>query len=197
MNRLVGISSEKPPQTEEELLGKSIRGDTVAYGRLVKLYMERAYYLALSFVRSRDEALDLSQEAFVRVWRSLKTFDPAKGFFPFYYSTLRNLCLNAIRNSNRRATRFSDLPGEEWLERKIDDTGRFDDQPDLPLLVVRTLDELDSSDREIILLKDMHGYSYREIGELLSIPMGTVMSRLHAARSRFRSIIRRLGYEHA
>jgi RNA polymerase sigma factor (sigma-70 family) len=188
--------NENGMQSERELLVRSIGGDAHAYGQLVQRYMRKAYFLALALVRSHDEALDVSQEAFVRVWRSLKAFDISKEFFPFYYSTLRNLCLNSLRDAKRRAVPFSQSGTDEWIAHTSGPVGETALQTDLSTLIPETLRRLDIADREIIVLKDVHGYTYKEIAGLLSIPLGTVMSRLHTARERFREIIQRLGYEH-
>jgi RNA polymerase sigma-70 factor, ECF subfamily len=184
-------------QSEKELLALSKAGDAQAYGQLVRRYMKKAYFLALTLIQSHDDAVDISQEAFVRVWRSLKRFDVSKEFFPFYYSTLRNLYLNSLRDAKRRAVPFSRSKTADWIANTTGTDQNMVQQTDLSSLVYKTLRQLDIQDREIILLKDVHGYTYKEIARILSIPQGTVMSRLHTARERFRNIIQRLGYEHA
>ncbi len=183
---------------DNELIRRSAAGDKSAYGMFVTRYMQRSYYLARTFTGSHEDALDLSQEAFVRLWRSLKKLDPEKDFFPYFYAILRNMCLNAVRDAKRRAMPFSftiddgEVPGAASM---LPDS--IVTQSELPGMVEKVFESIPAEDREIILLKDMHGYSYKEIAALLSVPLGTVMSRLYTARSRFKTNIKEMGYEHS
>jgi RNA polymerase sigma-70 factor, ECF subfamily len=183
---------------DNELIRRSIAGDKGAYGMLVTRYMQRAYYLARTFTGSHEDALDMSQDAFVRLWRSLKKLDPDKDFFPYFYAILRNLCLNAVRNAKKRAMPFSSTMNDSEI------SGTASIPPDsvvtlseLPGMVEKAMERISAEDREIILLKDVHGYSYKEIAVLLTIPIGTVMSRLYTARSRFKKCMKEMGYEHS
>lgn len=182
---------------EKELLRRSIKGDKQAFGQLVTRHMKRAYYMARTFTGSHEEALDLSQEAFVRFWRSLKKFNPEREFFPYYYVILRNLSLNSIRNKKIRAMPFSLLTETGVLYSVTDGTGdKTATGSELSEMIQSAMGQIPTEDREIILLKDMHGHSYKEIAAMLSIPVGTVMSRLYTARNRFRQRMKETGYEH-
>lgn len=184
-------------ETDNEIILRCKRGDTKAYGLLVTRYMKQAYFLALSFVGSHEEALDVSQEAFVRVWRKIQHFDDTRQFFPWYYTILRNLCLNAQRRMKTHAVPFSMVwekgAAESTVADRVDDSL---DQMERSVIIQKVFLKADRKDKEIIMLKDVHGYSYKEIAELLDIPVGTVMSRLHAARSRIRTLLEEAGYEH-
>lgn len=183
---------------DNELIQRSIAGDKNAFGLLVIRYMQRAYYLARTFTGSHEDALDLSQEAFVKLWRSLGKLDPEKDFFPYFYAILRNLCLNFVRDTKKRATPFSFIMNDGEIrgaQSVLPDSIVI--QSELPAMIGKSLNNIPAEDREIILLKDIHGYSYKEIAALLSIPIGTVMSRLYTARSRFRTSMKEMGYEHS
>ncbi len=183
---------------DKELIRRSVDGDKNAFGMLVTCYMQRAYYLARTFTGSHEDALDLSQEAFVRLWRSIKKLDPGKDFFPYFYTILRNLCFNSVRDAKKRAMPFSftindgEVPGAATI---LPDSIMM--QSELRGMVETALGNIPTADREIILLKDVHGYSYKEIAALLAIPVGTVMSRLYIARNRFRKSMKEMGYEHS
>ncbi len=182
---------------DKELLRRSIAGDKDAFGRLVTRYMKRSYYVARIFTGSHEDALDISQEAFVRLWRSIKKIDQERDFFPYYYAILRNLSLNSVRNTKKRAIPFSFMALDTVNEHA--DTNTADtiaSQSELPALIEQAMRQIPLEDREIILLKDMHGYAYKEIAALLSIPIGTVMSRLYTARNRFKQSMKEIGYEH-
>lgn len=164
-------------------------GDRRAFRALVESLKRPAYFHALSLVGNHHDALDLSQEAFIRAWRAFASFETSRPFFPWFYRILRNLCLNRHRSRIRRETMLERFRDSYVVPQQ---SGGFDaretfDRRETVAMVNKTLADLRAEDREIILLKDLHGHSYREISELLGIPPGTVMSRLFEARKRFRA----------
>ncbi|MBN1558792.1 sigma-70 family RNA polymerase sigma factor [candidate division KSB1 bacterium] len=168
-------------------------GNRMAYGFLVERYKERAYYSALGIVRSHEAALDLSQDAFVRAFRAIKRFDPAKKFYTWYYQILRNLCLNFIRDQKRHAKTFSEV--DETIRRLTDETqdaSVLAEQNELKKALWEAMDDLKPQEREIIVLKDFQDLAYKDIAELLQIPIGTVMSRLFNARRALKAKLERM-----
>jgi len=160
------------------------RGDTQIYGWLVKKYMQRAYFVALGLVGSHDGALDLSQDAFVRAYRSIHKLDPNRKFFTWYYQILRNLCFNFLRDNARHALPFSEI-GDQQVDQiadNSDDASVQVEKDDMRERLWNAIDALKPNEREIIILKDFQEMSYKEIAETLEIPIGTVMSRLYSAR---------------
>lgn len=143
--------------------------------------MKRAYFSALAIVGNHDDAMELSQKAFLRAYKNFSSFDSNRKFFTWYYKILRNLCLNFIRDTkNRREYSFIeniDYVNEINIQSEIE-------RQEIISQVKKGLDELDDSDREIIILKEFENYSYKEIAEMLEIPIGSVMSKLHYARKK-------------
>lgn len=178
---------------ERDAIIKSQNGDRNAFGYLVKKYMHRAYYVALGFIGSHDSAHDLSQEAFVRAYRAIKRFDPDKRFFTWYYQILRNLCFNFNRDRARHARPFSHVDEHE-IQRIPDalETGEEVERNETQKLVWDGISKLKPKDREIIVLKDFQDLSYKEIAEMLQIPIGTVMSRLYYARAALKAQLERM-----
>lgn len=169
-------------------------GHRQAYGFLVNTYMQRAYYCALGFVGSHDAALDISQDAFVRAFRAMARFEPGKQFFTWYYKILRNLCLNFIRDKKNHARSFSEV-SEYEIARITDERQNVDDvveRNELKVKVWAAINELRPAEREIIVLKDFQDYAYKEIAEMLEIPIGTVMSRLFNARKSLKAKLERI-----
>jgi RNA polymerase sigma-70 factor, ECF subfamily len=157
---------------------------------LVKNNMKRAYFSALGFLGSHDAAMDVSQEAFIRAYRSFDKYDPKRNFFTWYYKILRNLCLNFIRDNKNRKEEF-------FLERRKDIASRSNPEQNLEekeelKLLHNTINQLETEDREIIILREFEGYSYEEISEMLNLPAGTVMSRLFYARKKLAENMKRL-----
>lgn len=171
-------------EVDSELINKVRKGDKEAYGIIVKKYMRKAYFLALGFVGNPDDALDLSQTAFVKAYKSLPAFDQNRPFLPWFYTILRNLCINFAQ----RKKAIPIIP----LEKEVDSNyalGKEKDQEDMEEIVGRAISALPYSEREVVLLKYFQGYTYKEIGKMLSCPPGTVMSRLYYARKKLRGYL--------
>jgi RNA polymerase sigma-70 factor (ECF subfamily) len=176
---------------ENAALAAAVKGDRVAFGRLVRAYQRRAYAIAYSYVSNREDALELSQEAFVRAFRAMAHFDTKMPFYPWLYRIVRNACLNHLKRKRRR--------GETSLDAMLD-TGfdATDERPspeaasendELRIAIQRAMTRLTSDQQEIIRLRHFLELSYAEIAACLGIPQGTVMSRLHAARKALRRAI--------
>jgi RNA polymerase sigma-70 factor, ECF subfamily len=170
---------------DDVLVRRAQAGDADAFGQLVERYMRRAYYAALSLVGSREDALDLSQEAFVRAYRARQTIDPDRPFYAWLYQILRRLCFNFVRDRQTR-TRYLD-GAATWLADEA--AGRAAPGPEESYAraearrrVAAAIEQLPGREREVLALREFEGLSYREIAELVGIPIGTVMSRLYAAR---------------
>jgi RNA polymerase sigma-70 factor, ECF subfamily len=180
------------PRVHEEgepdavLVVRAQQGDADAFGTLVTRYMRAAYFSALGLVGSREDALDLSQEAFARAFRARRDIDPARPFYAWYYTILRRLCFNWLRD--RRTARERLDEAAPWLEAvahaQIDDPARDFERRETCRRVAAALATLPDTEREALVLKEFEGLKYREIAERLNIPIGTVMSRLYAARQR-------------
>lgn len=169
------------------LLRRARGGDAEAFGQLVERHMRRAYFAALGFVGSREDALDLSQEAFARAFRARRTLDPERPFYAWLYQILRRLCFNFLRDRRTRARRL-DLAGtwlaEEAAGRAAPDPAQALSRAEDRRRVAAAIAELPPREREVLTLREFEGLSYREIAELVGIPIGTVMSRLYSARQR-------------
>ena len=156
---------------------------------LVKQNMRRAYFSALGLLGSHDAAMDVTQEAFIRAYRNFKSFNGEKNFFTWYYSILKNLCLNFIRDRKRKNE-------TEYIEFKEDGhshskPGEAIENKELTEKLQEAIDELDFDDREVIILKEFENHTYKEIAEILSIPVGSVMSRLFYARKKLAGKLKR------
>jgi RNA polymerase sigma-70 factor (ECF subfamily) len=170
------------------LVRRTRAGDTRAFGILVERYMRRAYYAALGLVGSSEDALDLSQEAFVRAFRARHTIDPDRPFYAWLYQIIRRLCFNHTRD--RRTRRRGIEAAGDWLVEQASARtagmrpDRALEQAEAKRRVAAALESLSDRDREVLVLKEFEGLRYREIAEILGVPIGTVMSRLYSARRR-------------
>jgi RNA polymerase sigma-70 factor (ECF subfamily) len=143
----------------------------------------RAFAFAWQMVGNHDDALDAVQAAMAAAWRSRKKLRPGRELRGWFYRVLRNRCIDVLRG--RRARRTVPLEADLPERRGADPAGDASRREQLQRLR-RVLQELPDEMREIILLRDFHDLSYAEIAGVLNIPAGTVMSRLHRARSALR-----------
>lgn len=167
-------------------------GDTGGFEALMTRYRRRAYALAMGFVGNHDDAMDTVQKSFISIHRSLDRFRVGEPFFPWFYRIVRNTALNQKRNESRHR---GDCP-LEWVTEpsRLPSPLQAAEAEELKARLWQAVDALSDELREVFLLYTFQGLKYREIAELLDIPLGTVMSRLHGARTAIR---RRLGEKEA
>ena len=171
--------------TERQMLERVRRGDREAYQGIVQRYMQTAYYIALGFVRNPQDALDVSQDAFVRAFRKIKQYDPEKRFFPWFYRLLKNLCLDHIKKRRRLA----EVPLEDVQVFREDKDNR-----ELKEILWKGIEQLPFEQREVIILRYFQQCSYQEIAEVTGKPMGTVMSSLFYAKKKLKDILKKYWY---
>ncbi|MBD3335862.1 MAG: sigma-70 family RNA polymerase sigma factor [Candidatus Eisenbacteria bacterium] len=169
---------------ERDCIRRCQTGRRDAFEPLVRRYGPGAFRFALGMVRDEDTAKDLSQEAFIRAYRAIQTFDPALPFYPWFHQILRRLCLDHLRR--KRPTVDLALMAESLGGADGRELARRREQDELRGQVRLALDRLPGKDREILVLREFQRCSYAEIAAVLQIPRGTVMSRLYYARRRLR-----------
>ena len=180
-------------KTDEELFALCRERDARAWEFLVVRYQDRMLGLAYQFCGGRDEARDLAQEIFIRLYQSMDHFQPGRPFRAWLYSLARNCCIDHYRRRRRGRAR----PEEPLTEQHNLTSG--DEPPDSRLqrrereaTLFRALDTLGTISREAIVMKDLQECSLEEMTEVLGVPLGTVKSRLARARCDLGKAILRL-----
>ena len=181
-------------EVEMELVRKCRSGDVRFFEPLVKAYEGPGLRVATGMLGDGDEARDALQEAFVKAFRSLAHFDTRRAFGPWFYQILRNQCRDMIRS---RGSRGRHEVRDEGLELLATDSElgpeRARERSAARELLWRGLDEVGDDHREILVLKELQGFKYPEIAEILGIPEGTVASRLYHARRALKDALEELG----
>ena len=174
-------------RSESEIISAVRAGDKQAYREIVEKYMQRAYYIALGFVRDPDTAMDISQMAFIKAYKNLRRFDLVRPFFPWFYRILRNLSLDHIKHVNR----MQEVPLED-----VQIIGNEREDRDLKEALWKAIEQLPTEQREVIVLRYFEGLSYKEIAETVGKPIGTVMSSLHYSKRKLKNTLGEfLGFE--
>lgn len=180
---------------DKELVEKAKRGDQEAFAQLVLDNQNRVYSLALRLSGDREEAADLAQEAFVKAWQGLSAFQGESSFSTWVYRLTTNVCIDHLRKKKRReAVEPSvslDDENNSWAEPSTweQDPQRLLEQSERGKALARAIDRLPDWQREALVLRELSGLSYQEIGEKLDIDIGTVKSRIARARLNLRKIL--------
>ncbi len=176
------MTAEDKALSEREIIILVKKGKKEAYQAIVERYMKRAYYIALGFVRNPQDALDISQEAFIKAFRRIKSFDVERPFFPWFYKLMKNFCLDHLK----RRSRIQEVPLEEGRVLKEEHEDR-----EMKEVLWKGIESLPVEQREVIILRYFQQLSYQEISEVMEKPVGTVMSSLFYAKKKLKETIKK------
>jgi RNA polymerase sigma-70 factor (ECF subfamily) len=178
------------PELERELVRKCKSGDTRFYEPLVRAYEPAGLRLAVAMMGNVEDAQDALQEAFIKTYDTLHRFDLRRPFGPWFFQILRNQCRDMLRSRNAK---FRVEALDERVEQRPADTERGPERARqrnaARELLWKALEKIGAEHREILVLKDLEGFRYGEIAQILEIPEGTVASRLFHARHALREAL--------
>ena len=187
---------ERTLDAEESLVSRCLRGDEAAWEELVRLHTRKVYGLCFRFTNSGEQAQDLTQEVFLRVFRTLRTFHSSEGSFATWLARVtRNLLIDHYRRT--RQERVTDSIEEQLptLEEEGASAGVRPDQAvagrEAGEILQAALQKLSPDLREAVILRDLQEMEYREIAEVLQIPEGTVKSRINRGRAELARLLRK------
>ena len=178
-------------EEDRELIRLAQEGDKVAFRRLVERHQRRAFAIAMGLVRDENDARELVQEAFLRVYRGLSSFQGGSSFFTWLYRIVTNLAIDLMRKPGRRdaelqenqsADEDTDFP----LVSRIDGADPIDvmRRREIAQRIQAALDALPPYHRGVILMREVEGMSYEEMAQAMGVSKGTIMSRLFHARQK-------------
>jgi RNA polymerase sigma-70 factor (ECF subfamily) len=184
------------------LVRRCIAGDAVAWEEIVQRYHRRIYNICYRFAGSGDDAQDLTQEVFIRMYRTLNSYDVGRGAFMTWVTTLtRNLLVDHFRKTKHDRltdsldTTASDNPDAMTLSDRIPDEGPAPDSGvqsrETRDAVHQALQKLSPELREAVILRDLQDMDYREIATILKVPEGTVKSRINRGRAELARLLQR------
>jgi RNA polymerase sigma-70 factor, ECF subfamily len=187
-------ADQSPPDALEALIQRCLRGDQAAWEAIVHQHWRKVFNVAYKFVGRHDQAEDLTQDIFLKVFKSLDTFDRRANFQTWLISVSRNLCIDHYRSVRKE---------RETIDREIDtnelapatpEPGPIAalEQRDRVMLLRTAMASLPDALRTAVLLRDIQELSYQEIADRLKLPEGTVKSRINRGRTELARQIRRL-----
>jgi RNA polymerase sigma-70 factor (ECF subfamily) len=188
---------EGPPKETEgdrALVERARQGDRESFGTLVRRHQNRAFNLAYQIVRNREDALDISQEAFARAYTSLSTFKGEASFTTWLHRIVVNLAIDSLRRRQRSGIgAFDDTRAapEVWGAGLIapEDPATALETKQVRGLLARGIAQLPPAQRAVLVLREIEGMSYQEISRAVGCTLGTVMSRLFYARRKLQQVL--------
>src|SRR5438105_13013870 len=179
----------------ETLIQRCLSGDQAAWDLIVKQYWRKVFNVAYKFVGKHDEAEDLAQDIFLKIFKSLDTFDRRANFQTWLISVSRNLCIDHYRSVRKeRETIDRDVDANELSPASVDPgpIAALEQRDRVSLLRV-ALAELPETLRTAVLMRDIQEMSYQEIADKLHLPEGTVKSRINRGRNELARHVKKLG----
>lgn len=194
-------SNEEARKIEAEedraLIVQARSGSTHAFRLLVERHQRRAFAIAIGLVRDENDAREIVQEAFLRVYRGLDAFEGTSSFFTWLYRIVTNLSIDLMRKPSRRETEpldhaALDENGESLLLSRLDgsDPAAVVRRGEIRRRIEAALDELPPYHRGVILMREVEGMSYEEMAVAMGVSKGTIMSRLFHARRKLQRALR-------
>ncbi|GBC81215.1 ECF RNA polymerase sigma factor SigE [bacterium HR10] len=181
---------------DAQLVRRCLAGEEAAWEEIVKQYSRRIYNLAYRFTGNRAAAEDLTQEVFLRLYRTLEQYDPREGDLSHWLMRVaRNLIIDDYRRRARTPTENGEDLSEHEYHLRADERGdpqTLVERRELSTLIHAALAKLSPELRACVILRDLEGLSYQEIAELLQIPEGTVKSRINRGRLELARVLRRM-----
>jgi RNA polymerase sigma-70 factor (ECF subfamily) len=193
-NRMSVDSPALQPATPDSLIEQCLSGDQAAWEAVVRQHWRKVFNVAYKFVGKHDEAEDLAQDIFLKIFKALDTFDRRANFQTWIISIARNLCIDHYRSVRKeRETIAREVDAGELTPASADrgPDGMLE-QNDLRALLQRALDKLPAALRTAVVLRDLQELSYQEIADRLRLPEGTVKSRINRGRLELARQIRRI-----
>ena len=173
-----------PPAAIDDIIERCLAGDQLAWEAIVRQHWRRVFNVAYKFVGKHDEAEDLTQDIFLKIFKSLHTFDRRANFQTWLISVSRNLCIDHYRSVRKeRETIDRDINAAD-LAPASHDVGPYKEleHNDQRAILRRALEHLPPTLRTAVLLRDIRALSYQEIADKLGLPEGTVKSRINRGR---------------
>ena len=178
---------------DRRLIAASLEGDPAAFGELVRRYQDRLYNTVYRLLDNADDAQDVVQDAFVNAYQSLDGFKGDSQFFTWLYRIAVNTAISHKRKQRLTLSIDSGRNGERQVEPPDDsDASRPEhalERAEEERRVQQALNRLSAEHRAVLILKDMEGQKYEAMAEILGVPIGTIRSRLHRARTELRELL--------
>lgn len=183
------MGSHLEKESDELLMLSFKAGDESAFDEIVKRYKTRLFNYIYKYISDIERSEEITQEVFIRVYRSRERYKIKAKFSTFIYRIALNLAFNEVRNRNRRKTDLQDEFDDKLFTHKQGENStpeKIYEKKELEIILNKEISNLSSKYKDVILLCDIEGLSYKEVAQILDISIGTVQSRLSRGRVRLK-----------
>ena len=190
----MSVESAGQPATPDSLIEQCLKGDQAAWETIVRQNWRKVFNVAYKFVGKHDEAEDLTQDIFLKIFRALATFDRRANFQTWIVSISRNLCIDHYRSVRKERQTIAREVDAGELQPASPERGPYQaaEHQDLRALLRQALQTLPATLRTAVILRDLQELSYQEIADQLRLPEGTVKSRINRGRIELAHQLKRL-----
>lgn len=178
------------------LIKSALKGDMASFEELILSYEKKVYNVALRILKNPEDAKDISQEVFIKIYKNLDKFDGKSSFSTWVYRITTNACIDELRKKKGKETFSMDSEIEEdegSFKREFADNSPSPEEAVISKEtgneIIKSVEKLSDEHRTIIVLRDIHGLSYTEIADMTGLSIGTVKSRISRARLHLKNII--------
>jgi len=188
-------SREGDAELDNALILRAQSGDAAAFRQLVERHQRAAFSVAIALVKNEQDAREVVQEAFIRVFRGLAQFQGGSSFFTWLYRIVTNLSIDLVRRPTRKETELDesmplgDAPEDAPIARPTADPFDAVARRELRERIEAALADLPDYHRGVIVMREVHGMSYEEMAEAMGVSKGTIMSRLFHARRKLQAAL--------
>ncbi|MEM6725242.1 MAG: sigma-70 family RNA polymerase sigma factor [Bacteroidota bacterium] len=186
--KTIDAQSGRSSSKEQQLISQAKAGDMVAFQQLIEQQEQQIYSTALGMLGHEQDARDVTQNTFIRFYKSLKDFRGDAQLSTYLTRIAINLSLNEIRSKSRRAG-WMRLIGKDEKQIDLPDHSQDPDREDTRQMVQDAIRQLPPDFRSVVVLRMIEGYSTKETAEILDLPMGTIGSRLSRAQQQLKTIL--------
>jgi RNA polymerase sigma-70 factor, ECF subfamily len=184
-------------ENELDLLKKSKNGDIEAFEELIEGYQKKVFNITLRMLGNYDDASEVAQEVFLKVFKAIRSFKEESTFSTWIYKITTNTCLDELRKTKNKKNISLDeelkLDNDEVKLQIVDQRASPEtlyEQKELKKAVMEAIDQLSGEHRIIIILRELQGLNYEEIAKIVKCPVGTVKSRINRARQELREMLK-------
>jgi RNA polymerase sigma-70 factor, ECF subfamily len=188
------MQNTQPVEALVKLIEDAQKGDVTAFGKIVKYYQSYAYAIAFRFLCDEDDAEDVVQESFIRIWNHLQDFDPKMKFTTWMYKIVVNLCYDNAKSNKRRINVFARLNDNSLRDDCIEniDIERDLTNKEMVALIKRIADGLSEKQRMIFLLRDLQDLTIQEVADITGMSESGIKTNLFYARQNIKKKLARL-----
>ena len=192
----LAVSRREKGEEERQLVQRAQSGEEAAFEELIRRHQQRVFGLVSGILRRREDVEDVVQQVFLKVFVSLKRFDQRAAFSTWLYKISVNECWDYLRKKKVRPLVYEADLSEEQVSRldgvvSADQPASSSDRAEARDLLERMMEKLPEQDRELLVLKEVEGFSVQELAEILNLNVNTVKVRLFRARARLMDVYRR------